>query len=400
MIFAFSPPWPMYQHAPDHNAVVSANHSARWSHKFSAKINGGLALSGSVLYVESFDGRVSALDGRSGALLWSIDAGRVVMTTPVVADGLVVVGTGTNAVIAQSRTHLVWGSPQGDEVVAYDSRTGKRRWTYHTVGENMPAPAIAHIGSRDAIVFANGDDHVRALDLQSGRLIWQTPVQGIDSMGSIAVDGGVAFVPAGGAAYSVISDHVYAISATTGRVLWRARYGNSDCSPTVADHRVFVEGSATDSSRPANLDAFNDVAALDEGTGKLRWRWYSGYGAFTSAGSDEEAIAGMAAGGTLYQSLPAASEFAAFDERSGRLLWKIHTRAAVKMSAVEQAGRVYFGDTSGELYVVDAASGRVLVGKKFPHIFTTSSPIIAGGTLYISNRDTVYAVPLSSLSAT
>lgn len=50
--------WPMYQHRPDHNAVVANKAAAvSWTHNFGAKINGGLALADGVLYVESFDRR-------------------------------------------------------------------------------------------------------------------------------------------------------------------------------------------------------------------------------------------------------------------------------------------------------------------------------------------------------
>jgi outer membrane protein assembly factor BamB len=128
----------------------------------------------------------------------------------------------------------------------------------------------------------------------------------------------------------------------------------------------------------------------------MRWSWRSGFGKFTPVGSHEQAIAGLAVNGVLYQAIPATNEFAAFDA-AGHLKWKISTEAPVKMSAVLSNGKLYFGDTGHTLYVVDAASGRVVGGRQFPSYFTVSPPVIAGATLYIANDDTVYAVPTADL---
>jgi outer membrane protein assembly factor BamB len=386
----------MYQYFPHHNAVFSNGPAVRWTHRFAAKINGGLALVNGMLYVESFDRRVTALDARTGAVRWSTAVGGVVMTTPIVTDGIAIAGTGTSNTLTESAQRVVWGRPQGDAVVGLDARTGRIVWTHRTIGEDMPSPALVRIHGEHAIVFANGDDHLYALAVRDGRTLWQRAVKGIATMSSAAQDGGTVFVIIGGTSYSKYGDSVIAIDPQSGNIRWHVPYGNADCSPTVAYGRVFVQGSASQAGLPAHRNAFNDVAAIDEATGKLHWRWYSGYGTFTSVGSDEEAVAGMAADGALYQAMPATNEFAAFDAFTGSLRWKIRTEAAVKMSAVEKAGRLYFGDTGRTFYVVDARSGRVLERRSFPTYFTVSSPVIAGDTLYVANNYVVRALPLGT----
>ncbi len=386
----------MYQSSADHNVAFTQPRAAvAWTRRLGGKINGGLALFQNALYVESFDGRVSALSARSGAVLWSTAAGGVVMTTPIVAGGLVVAGTGTSAVLTQSSARVVWGRPQGDAVIAMRAGDGRVVWRYRTVGEDMASPALVRVRGQDAIVFANGDNHVRALRLRDGRLLWQRAVDGIATMSSAAVSDGYAYVVIGGTAYSRSGDSLLKIDPQDGAIVWRAPYGNADCSPTLAYGRVFVEGSAADADKPARRNAFNDVAAVDERSGKLHWRWYSGYGTFTGAGSDEEGVAGMAADGALYQAIPATNEFVAFDAASERVRWRIHTDAAVKMSAVERDGMLYFGDTGHTLYAVDAKSGAIKERRTYPAFFSVSSPVIVGDTLYIANDDTVRAIPLT-----
>jgi outer membrane protein assembly factor BamB len=385
--------WPMYQYRADHNAVfASARAPVRWATRLGGKINGGLAFDRGVLFVESFDKRLSALDARSGRVLWSTPVSNIVMTTPIVADNLVIVGTGTSRVLTQTATHLVWGRPQGDEIVALDEGTGRVRWRRSTIGEDMPSPVLVNIAGTDAIVFANGDDRIRAWAVRDGHTIWERGVDGIASMSSAALDGGRVFVVVGDGSHSGTQDRLLAVDPQTGRIIWGAPYGNADCSPAIAGGLVFVEGSNSDASR-AQPNAFNDVDAVDESTGKMRWRWYSGYGTFTNAGSDEEGVAGLAADGAFYEGIPATNEFVAFDGRSGRVRWKMRTAAAVKMSAIEQNGRLYFGDTGGTFYVVDAKSGRVISRRSYPSLFSISSPVIFGDTLYIANDDVVRAIP-------
>jgi outer membrane protein assembly factor BamB len=384
----------MYQYQANHNAVFATPAvPVSWARRLGGKVNGGLAFAGGALFVESFDNRVSALDARTGRVLWSTPVSNVVMTTPVVVDGLVIVGTGTSSVLTQTATTLIWGRPQGDEIVALDQGTGRVRWRRTTVGEDMPSPAVVHIHGTDAIVFGNGDDRIRAWAVRDGRSIWEHRVGGIASMSSAALDRGRVFVVIGDGSHSGTQDHLIAIDPNDGRIAWGAPYGNADCSPAIAGGVVFVEGSNADASH-AQPNAFNDVAAVDERTGKLRWRWYSNYGTFTSAGSDEEGVAGLAADGAFYESIPATDEFIAFDGRSGTVRWKIHTAAAVKMSAVERNGRLYFGDTGHTFYVLDARSGRMISRTQYPSYFTVSSPVIFSDTLYVANNDVVRAIQL------
>lgn len=388
--------WPMYQYRADHNAVFSAsNLRVAWARRLGGKINGGLAFADGAIFGEAFDRRVSALDARTGHVLWSTRVPNVVMTTPIVADRMVIAGTGTAQVLTQTAHRLIWGRPQGDEIIALDEGTGRVRWRRTTVGENMPSAALVNIRGTDAIVFANGDDHLRALSVRDGHTLWERTVPGIASMSSAAVHDGRVFVVIGDGSHSGTRDRLIAINPANGRIVWGAPYGNADCSPAIAGGTVFVEGSNADAAHP-QPNAFNDVEAVDERTGKLRWRWFSGYGMFTSVGSDEEGVAGLAADGAFYEAIPATNEFLAFDARTGRIRWRVKTDAAVKMSAVEKAGMLYFGDTGRTFYAVNAKNGRMLSRRPFPSYFTVSSPVIFGQTLYVANNDVVRAMPFGT----
>ncbi len=386
--------WPMYQYKPDHNAAFESVEPAHhWVFHADGKINGGLAVVGATIYVETFAPSVIALDRSSGHVLWKTKMPGIVMTTPIVADHLVIVGTGTNRVWVNRGATLIWARPGGDEIAALGAGNGHVVWTYKTVGEDMPSPTLVRIGNRDAVVFANGDDHVRALDVQTGRLLWGTRVIGVATMSSAALDAGVVYVLAGTASNSGIPGHVYALRANDGYIVWAAPYGNSDTSPVVGSGRIFVE-DAEGVKGPPDASAINVVYALDETNGRREWARSSAAGFFTTIGTNEEAIAAMLDRGALFQSLPAARRFAAFDARTGRVLWSTPTQAAVKMSAVALAGRLYVGDTAGVLYTLAEGDGRILQRRRFGSFFTCSSPVVVGSTLYVADDSDVLAIAL------
>jgi|SRR5579884_545159 len=389
--------WPMYQYQANHNAVFAGPSRAfSWHQKLGGKVNGGLAIVDGTVYVESFDKHLYALDAQNGRVKWTARLQNIAMTAPIVADGLVVVGTGSNAPLKETSKETVWGRPEGDYLQAFSMRDGSLVWQQRTVGENMPTPALVRVNGENTLVFANGDNHAYAMRLRDGQTLWSFPTQGIATMSSAAAVGTTVFFVSGVPSPGSMHDSLYAVDGTTGANLFRVPLGNVDCSPTIENGTVFVEGSGTDAKRPAATSTFSDVVGVDAASGKMKWSWRSGWGHFTPTASHEQAIAGLAVNGTLYQSIPATSEFAAFDS-GGHTRWKIRTEEPVKMSAVLYNGKLYFGDTGRTLYVVDAATGQIVGGRTYASYFTVSPPVIVGATLYVTNDDTVLAIPLSAL---
>jgi outer membrane protein assembly factor BamB len=390
----------MYQFTGTHNAIFDANWSAQWSVPVHGKINGGLALVGDTIYANSFAPKTFAIDARTGKIRWARTASNTVMTTPIVDSSLVLIGTGNNDVLKDSGSETLWGRREGDEFLALHGADGGQVWSVHTVGEDMPSAALYD----NLAVFANGDEHAYALDVRSGHTAWSLPVPGVSTMASAAIDGSTIFLVATRGQDYVFdkeATHVLAIDAKTGKELWRAPYGNSDCSPTVADGLVFVEGTEYQYYGPNNTWGWmgrNYVYALDERTGAQRWLYKSSPGFFTAVASSERAIAAVYSGGVLYQSLPVTNEFVAFDAGTGAVKWRFHTSGPVKMSAIVAHNLVIFGDTAGLLYSLNAKDGSVVAVNPFRKPFGASPPILAGKTVYIANGDSVLAIPLDALA--
>jgi outer membrane protein assembly factor BamB len=422
--------WPAYQYRSDHNAVFSEPQwNFSWKADIGAKNNGGLAIVGGKLFVTSFDHSVRAFDARSGSQLWSQSFDDIVMSTPLVVRGLVFAGTGAGTGVSDDGVRFVAGRPEGNEIVALDAATGAVAWRYHTAGQNMPSGVIADAQTQPRLVFLNGDEHVRALDATSGRLIWEREAPGNVTMSSLALDSGrvygVAFasfvymLKALAANDQVKLAHLswtWALRPDDGDFLMTTPYGSGDCPVTVAAGTVFVEGQQFESvswidgpagwpGGPTHYPDFarttlsNEVDALDAETGRLLWRYKGTPGLGTVAGTNVEAIAGLYVEGTFYDALPYSREFAAFDAKSGHVRWKIRTPDPIKMSAVEKDGRLYAGDNGGHFYVVRASDGAIEQTIKFSDPFGFSPPVIVGETLFVTNGRTLYALRLADLDS-
>lgn len=392
--------WVMYQGSADHNAVLATSQAAfSWTYDAGAKINSGLAIVGNRVLFDTFAGDVVALDVRTGQRVWTSRVDNIAMSTPVVKDGIVLVGTGDNGLLGSPKSSSVydpdvnrnpdeiWGRPEGDHVIAFDVSDGNRLWAYRTAGEDMPSPAI--VGS--IVVFANGDQHAYGLDLKTGRAIWRDDIGGVSTMASAtAVPGAIVVSSCNLSAQTV---KTFALEPKSGSVRWRVPLGNCDASPAASSAAVFLSGVDEDKTRPHF--GRNTATAVDVATGRILWRYEDpDAGPFTGKGSHERAITGTFADGLYLQSMPCSKKMIAFDAPTGKLRWVFKGKAPVKMSAVVSRGRAYFGDAAGHLYILDAHSGRVVAMRLFSHNFSTTPPIVVGQSLLLVNDHVVQAIAL------
>jgi hypothetical protein len=242
--------------------------------------------------------RAYALD--DGAVLWqdTLDLGGFETVDPLVVRGNRVIATG-------------WGGPgcfsDCDEITrAYDARTGTVVWEDRVDRGTMSNQAIA-VATAGAAVLVGGwlgtEDgltsafQVRALDAETGLLLWEDQVfgPGYDTsfVTQIATHGDRAY------AVGTVDDNwlVRAYHAATGTVLWSRTFslispgaGFSDVPFQVATdgERVVVGGYGT--TRGRGFYALDWVVnSYDAKTGRLLWSDVLNYG-----GKGDEAVGGIA----------------------------------------------------------------------------------------------------------
>ena len=306
---------------------------------------------------------------------WRFHTGGAIVSSPVVSNGVVYVGSNDGNVYA----------------VRQSSGTGL--WHYATRGTVTSSPAVF----AGAVYFASGDGYVYAVDATAGTLRWrfktngerrfEAPgIHGIQPANQMMSDPFDLFVSspviAEGTVYVGSGDrNVYALDARTGAQRWRFATGDVvHATPAVANGLVYV----------GSWD--RNFYALDAATGKLRWKFLTGDDRKIHNQVGIQSSASVANGIVYFGCRD--SHLYALDARDGSLRWKHDEKGSwVIGTPAVYDGAVYF-TTSDErvFFAVDAMTGRTLFHDAYAS-FSFSSPSLAGGAAYYGTFDgTLYAV--------
>lgn len=166
-----------------------------------------------VLYVGNLDGRIYALDAKTGALQWSYGTDGPITSSPRVFNGL-----------------LYFGSNDGN-LYAVDLVTHKTRWKHSTKDWINSSP---HLGEGVLYVGSN-DRHLYALDAEQGSVRWSFSTKG-PVIAIPTVYENLVFV-AGGSGDGAI----YALHAADGSSFWTYQTGGKiQSDPVVVGNKLYV----------------------------------------------------------------------------------------------------------------------------------------------------------------
>jgi outer membrane protein assembly factor BamB len=297
-------------------AIDASGGTVRWRTTIRTAISSSPAIGGGLVYVHGHDGVLYALDaatgrvrwqyatGREVPLAWGLESGLLFDSSPVVAGGVVLVGG------RDGRLHAV------------DARTGRVRWRAGATGRLYSSPAVAH-----GVVYAGSQDgYVHAWSLADGRARWRFATHGASLRSSeygfdrTTVQSSPTVVD--GAVYVGARDgFLYSIDAATGRERWRMDHKVSwvNSSPAVDGGLVYAASSdghfiqavdartgqerwraptigvvwaspSVDRSLVYVGEANGTLYALDKRTGSERWRWRAGARVFSSVALREGSL--------------------------------------------------------------------------------------------------------------
>jgi outer membrane protein assembly factor BamB len=206
---------------------------------------GGLAASGSGVFVATGYGEIAALDAATGTKLWSYQLGAPARSAPTAAGGLVFVVSATNVLYAVN---------QAD---------GTEAWQYPGIPETagvLSAASPAVSGNTVVVPYSSGE--VIAFDTASGDLKWADAV--VRSTRTLAVSGltDVAASPViyDGVVYATgVSGRTIAVRLSDGERLWEQNLGSSS-TPAVSGNALFL------------IDLADNLVAVDRNTGSAFWQ--------------------------------------------------------------------------------------------------------------------------------
>lgn len=264
-----------------------------------------------VVYIGSGDQHVYALDAATGALRWSFATGDVIHASPAVAEGTVYIGS--------------WDR----NLYAIDAMNGRERWRYTTGNDTV---IYNQIGIASSAAVANGtvfvggrDGQFHAVDARTGVLRWKHNNKGGWTIASPAIKGGVVYFPTSD------GTRFKALDATTGEVKFDLQNkAVSFSSPAIAGDVAFYGTS----------DGYLNAVSLKDGSLKATFR---------TEGSKENGARYTDENGRLRTNLM-------YPDRTldGMMIGMrtMMTLGSVLSSPVVVDGVVYFGSTDGYLYAV------------------------------------------------
>jgi outer membrane protein assembly factor BamB len=276
-------------------------------------------------------------------LQWTLHTGGELYSSAAASGGIIYIGTKTGS------------------LAAIDERTGSELWHFdlddYVIVRSSPAVV-------NRTVYIGGGYALYAIDAETGKEEWRFAMPYV-GQSSPTVAGGVVYA-------SSQEGHLYAIDADTGEELWHFQIdGLIFSSPAVADGRVVI------GSDDGNL------YGIEADTGRLLWKFPTGGSVFAAPAIVD---------GVAYAASKSRSVFAV-DMTTGDELWR--TPIGGESSPAVGGGVVYVGSDDGGLYALDGQTGdtRWLFPTGAP---VTTSPAVAGDTIYIASGSSLYAIDRST----
>jgi len=292
------------------HAVALASGEEQWEFNLAGSFLSPAAVNGTV-YVRSetgADGFVFALAADSGAKLWQYKFAKVGssydnvgghVTSPVVVDGLVLVGAAEN-------------------VVALDTQDGKELWRFVT-----EYPVVSSVSVADGLVYFADFTRLYALDLQTGQERWRF------DHGKLAL----YFAPiiVGDQIALAGADTIYLLNRTTGKQAWSKRFDDIQIIPAGASaHHLYVK-------------ATNQLWALDLAQGNVAWNFSTtNFISLPALTDDQIYIITRADGG---------SQVRALQQATGQEIWRQEQAGLANAAPVIAGGNVYVRAISGKVLV-------------------------------------------------
>jgi outer membrane protein assembly factor BamB len=274
-------------------ALGAADLAFQWEMGIGDRITASPVVAGGLIYLGTTRG-LTAIRLADRKEVWTIAATYGVGAAPLVAGNTIYACVGLEAVVAldaatgaQRWQHrcdagnaapvlaagrVILGTRNG-EVLALDAATGKKAWTVTVDG--MMAFAPAAVGG--SVLVGDGGRRLRCIDGASGRVLWTRSVEG-----RFRGDGSALSTMA--AVFSTTNLEVEAYDPSTGRRLWRRWMGTQHLSSPVLAGRVVLVGSR-DRLEAMNLESGDDLWSVHL-NGEVSCPLISGGRAYALAGNE------------------------------------------------------------------------------------------------------------------
>jgi len=323
------------------------NQPTAWRAYLAASSKVTPAIAAGVVYVGANDGKLRAINARTGKELWSVDTGAEILAQPLVAAGKVCTADGLGAVSAYTTA-------------------GKKVWTF-TAGDAVYSSPVLADGK---VIFGCNNGWLYALDATTGKLAW------VNQDGTYAVESQPC-VWNGKVFYGAWDQYVRCVNARDGKLVWqqlgegsrvaqaaKRYYSPADAKPVVAEGKLMI------ADRNMMLSILN--AESGEPVSSIKG----------------VSATGLSADGKFVYLRKTSGEVAKIDS-SARELWSIPARVGtIPTAPTEQDGVVYVCSGKGTVSAIAADTGKILWQyQASPQLFVMGSVACDGANAYLTAFD-------------
>lgn len=339
--------WPMFMKDAVHLASTSSSIvpplKLKWKFSIDSPIYSSPVVSDGRVFFGADDGKLYAIDIKTGKKLWEFQTGAEIIASPLVEEGVVYSG---------SRDGFLY---------ALDSKTGKLLWKFATKGEITNSPMVdmsrAYVTSKDTYFYA--------VDKKTGKKKWRRHLNDYRYSGiysNPAYRDGVVYV----ASKNMI---LYAYIAQSGAR--RGRYFLDSVpysSPVIMDDKTLYIGTFDGSLYSIDMKLRKP---------KEKWKVDLGGWLYSSPVVNNDRILIGTMEGDLF----------ALKTSDGSVVWKVKLDAPIHSTMSISADKIgYIGCDDGKLYAIDLANGKIVWS------FTTfggvhTAPAIADGMVIFGSKD-------------
>ncbi|MGB8358330.1 MAG: PQQ-binding-like beta-propeller repeat protein, partial [Bacteroidales bacterium] len=208
-----------------------------WRVQEKSDIGSGSVIAGRLLITTGTDGYIKALDLETGLQRWHFATGAKIYSTPSAVSRIVIVAA------------------TDGKVYALKLRSGKKIWSFDSKQPMVASPVI----HGDKVFISGSYGRCYALNLTNGSVIWSND----------EIDGFVETIPLvykGMLIFGTWDNHLYALDTETGKIKWNWSTGYTNrmlspaaCVPVAVNDRVFV------------VAPDRKMACIDALTGNVIW---------------------------------------------------------------------------------------------------------------------------------
>ncbi|MGY3038741.1 outer membrane protein assembly factor BamB [Rhodanobacter sp. TND4EL1] len=317
-----------------------------------------------VLYADSTDGKIAAIDANSGKTLWSKSSSThgwfgwgdkkrkdaEYAGGPAVAGDLLAVGTLDGHVYAMS------------------AKDGSPRWEVEVSDQVLASPVI--VG--DMVVVRTGDGRIYALDATDGHRRWvydqgTVPLLSLRGNGTMLAANGVLF-------FGSDDGKLVAVRQDNGAKLWEQKLASGE-GRTEIDRLNDADGSILlDGSTLYGAAYHGNLTAVDGPSGRPMWS--HPFSTFDSLASNPTAIFGV----------DDQSQVWSFDRSTGTDMWKNDSlKYRWVTGPAVQGNYVVVGDLEGYVHWLQTGDGALAARQRLSKKAIRAQPLVVGDIVYVED---------------